>query len=505
MAFAKNKADDRKRWIESYVATDQVDFKNKILTYKDFVNKELVHFSIASLARAIPHIMDGLKPGQRKILYSCFKRNLVSEIKVAQLSGYVAEHSAYHHGEASLNQTIIGMAQDFVGSNNINLLEPLGQFGSRSGGGREAASPRYVFTKLTPLARCLFPALDDNLLNYLEDDGCKVEPEYYIPILPFVLVNGCNGIGTGWSTYIPSFNPEDIVNNLRRMMNGTPMEEMLPWFYGFNGTVQANATTGYTINGNYKFLSEEAAEITELPIGTWISDYKEFLESLMTGDKASQKIADIREMHSRSTVHFVVSFKNGYLDEIRSAFEKKMKLTSNLSKNNMVLFDEENKIHKYEDPREIIQAFYPIRLELYRKRKQYLLEKLGGELKVLENKVKFIKEIISGQLVINQLKRKEVVKLLADRGYFSFVEAKAESEEEEAVEDESTGTEKKNYNYLLGMKLWNLTYEKVEQMVSEHLKKEAEVKKIQATSELEMWNSDLDHFLQVYKQEVPLI
>jgi DNA topoisomerase-2 len=505
MAFSKGKADDRKRWIESYVPTDQVDFNQKILTYKDFVNKELVHFSIASNARAIPHVMDGLKPGQRKILYSCFKRNLVNDIKVAQLSGYVAEHSAYHHGEASLNQTIIGMAQDFVGSNNINLLEPLGQFGSRNGGGREAASPRYVFTKLTPLARVLFPALDDNLLNYLEDDGCNVEPDFYVPVVPFALVNGCNGIGTGWSTSIPSFNPEDIVNNLRRLMNGTPMEEMLPWFYGFTGTVQANATTGYTINGNYKFLNEETAEITELPIGTWTSDYKEFLESLMTGDKASQKISHIREMHSRSSIHFLVNFKNGYLDEIRSTFEKKMKLTSNFSKNNMILFDEENKIHRYEDPREIIKAFYPIRLELYRKRKLYLLERLGGELRVLENKVRFIKEIISGQLVINQLKRSEVIKLLGDKGYHSLVQPKGEKDEEEAQEEESTGSEKKDYNYLLGMKLWNLTYEKVEHMVAEHLKKDAEVKKIQATSELEMWNTDLDNFLQVYKQEVKLI
>jgi DNA topoisomerase-2 len=216
-----------------------------------------------------------------------------------------------------------------------------------------------------------------------------------------------------------------------------------------------------------------------------------------------RRSADIREMHSRSTVHFVVSFKNGYLDEIRSAFEKKMKLTSNLSKNNMVLFDEENKIHKYEDPREIIQAFYPIRLELYRKRKQYLLERLGGELKVLENKVKFIKEIISGQLVINQLKRKEVVKLLADKGIplVCRVEGRIGRRGSHRRRSLPEPT-RKNYNYLLGMKLWNLTYEKVEQMVSEHLKKEAEVKKIQATSELEMWNSDLDHFLQVYKQEV---
>jgi DNA topoisomerase-2 len=235
MAFCEEKADDRKRWIESYVATDQVDFKNKILTYKDFVNKELVHFSIASLARAIPHIMDGLKPGQRKILYSCFKRNLVSEIKVAQLSGYVAEHSAYHHGEASLNQTIIGMAQDFVGSNNINLLEPLGTVWlekRRREGGRK---PEVRFHEAHAARSCACSQRSMTTCSTIwKMTAARSSQSTMFQILPFVLVNGCNGIGTGWSTSIPSFNPEDIVNNLRRMMNGTPMEEMLPWFYGFN-------------------------------------------------------------------------------------------------------------------------------------------------------------------------------------------------------------------------------------------------------------------------------
>src|SRR5204862_220440 len=138
---------------------------------------------------------------------------LVHEIKVAQLSGYVSEHASYHHGEASLNGTIVNMAQNFVGSNNINLLYPSGQFGTRAEGGDDAASARYIFTKLEPIARTIFPPLDDAILQYLDDDGQLVEPEWYTPILPMVLVNGASGIGTGWSTSVPSYNPRDLVAN----------------------------------------------------------------------------------------------------------------------------------------------------------------------------------------------------------------------------------------------------------------------------------------------------
>jgi DNA topoisomerase-2 len=153
-----------------------VDHNIKRLSYEDFINKELIHFSIADNLRSIPSVVDGLKPGQRKILFACFKRKLKNEIKVAQLSGYVAEHSAYHHGEMSLCQTIINMAQEYVGSNNLNLLMPLGQFGTRLMGGKEAASPRYVFTNLSSLTRVIINEQDDQLLSYIEEEGLSIEP-----------------------------------------------------------------------------------------------------------------------------------------------------------------------------------------------------------------------------------------------------------------------------------------------------------------------------------------
>lgn len=216
MAFSKKRAEDRKRWLQGYRDGTFVDHSSRELTFSDFVNKELVQFSRYDNERSIPQLVDGWKVGQRKVLFAVFKKNTKAELKVAQLSGYVAEQSAYHHGEQSLQQTIVTMAQRFVGSNNLNFLEPIGQFGSRKEGGKDASAPRYIFTKLAPYTRLVFPEADDPLLEYLYEEGQKIEPKYYVPVIPTVLVNGSEGIGTGWSSNIPNFNPKDIIENLKR-------------------------------------------------------------------------------------------------------------------------------------------------------------------------------------------------------------------------------------------------------------------------------------------------
>ncbi|KAK1390178.1 hypothetical protein POM88_018356 [Heracleum sosnowskyi] len=215
---------------------------------------------MADLQRSIPSMVDGLKPGQRKILYCSFKRNFTREAKVAQFSGYVSEHSAYHHG----------------------------QFGTRSSGGKDHASARYIFTQLSPITRCLFPNDDDILLDYLNEDGQKIEPTWYVPVIPMVLVNGSEGIGTGWSTYVPNYNPRDIIANIRRLLNGEPLQPIDPWYKGFKGTIEKTATkeagATYTVSGLIEEIDDNTLEITELPIRRWTHDYNEFLESIMTGN-----------------------------------------------------------------------------------------------------------------------------------------------------------------------------------------------------------------------------
>ena len=215
----------------------------------------------------------------------------MKEIKVGQFAGYVSEKSAYHHGEASLNKAIIGMAQEFIGSNNINALLPLGQFGSRLEGGKDSASERYIYTMLNPLTKYIFREEDNNVLNYLDDDGTSVEPDYYCPIIPMVLVNGGKGIGTGFSYEGLSYNPLEIIDWLSYRLKNKFKENTIminPYYEGFKGTIIENYNNGFKkfiIKGKYKVLSADTIQITELPIGTWTTPYKEFLETLMDDKK----------------------------------------------------------------------------------------------------------------------------------------------------------------------------------------------------------------------------
>merc|ERR1719375_2938371 len=275
LAFNKKKADERKEWMNSYEDGDLIDHTLKEVSYSDFVNKELVLFSKASVQRAIPSIMDGFKPSHRKVLFGCFKRKLKQDCKVAQLTGYVSEHAAYHHGEQSLCDTIIGMAQDYVGSNNVNLLLPQGQFGTRLQGGKDAAAARYIFTRLAPISRAIFKELDDPILDYQDEEGLSIEPVWYCPIIPMILVNGADGIGTGWSTSVPNFNPRDIIANIRLHLKGKEMVDMHPWYAGFKGSITPSSEDGRSeIVGVVEWSGGDKATITELPVKKWTQDYR---------------------------------------------------------------------------------------------------------------------------------------------------------------------------------------------------------------------------------------
>ena len=177
------------------------------------------------------------------------------------------------------------MAQNFVGSNNINLLEPNGQFGTRLHGGDDSASERYIFTMLNPLTRSLFPDADDPVLNYLNDDGTVVEPEYYVPIIPFALMNGISGIGTGFSCSIPSYQPTQIIEYLQNKLKGGNVKEseFVPYYEGFKGTITKMADQKYLVKGKYEKIGDDKIHITELPVGTWTMPYTSFLEGLMDG------------------------------------------------------------------------------------------------------------------------------------------------------------------------------------------------------------------------------
>uniref|UniRef100_UPI00398EFC1C DNA topoisomerase 2-alpha n=1 Tax=Pristiophorus japonicus TaxID=55135 RepID=UPI00398EFC1C len=519
LAFSRKKIDERKEWLTNFM-DDRRQRKlhglpeqflygenTKYLTYNDFINKELILFSNSDNERSIPSLVDGMKPGQRKVLFTCFKRNDKHEVKVAQLAGSVSEMSAYHHGEISLMMTIVGLAQNFMGSNNINLLQPIGQFGTRLNGGKDAASPRYIFTMLSTLTRLLYPSVDDNILKYLYDDNQRVEPEWYIPIIPMVLVNGADGIGTGWACKIPNYDVREIVNNIRRMLDGDDPVPMRPNYKNFKGTIFELNVNQYMINGEISVLNSTTVEISELPVKTWTQPYKEqVLEPMLNGtEKTPALITDYKEYHTDTTVRFIVTMTEQKLAEAEAAgLHKVFRLNVPLTCNSMVLFDHVGSLKKYESVQEILKEFFDLRFKYYILRKDWLEGMLGAEYKKLSNQARFILEKIEGTLVIENKPKRELIQLLVDRGYDSDpVKSWKESQEKEqepdlelTEEEETTTSPGVDFNYLLNMPMWYLTKEKKEELLKQRDVKEKELKDVKMKSPTDIWKEDLAAFIE---------
>lgn len=379
LAFSKKKADARKEWLGNFVPGTFLDHTMEQITYQDFVNKELILFSMADNLRSIPSVLDGLKPGQRKVVYACFKGNVVKDQKVAELSGYISQQTAYHHGEASLQQTIIGLAQNFVGSNNINILEPSGNFGSRLAGGSDAASARYIHTRLSPFARRIFSPLDEPNLEEQFEDNKKIEPKVYAPILPMVLANGADGIGTGWSTNIPNYHPLELVKNLKRRMGRLdpndpeekPFEPMMPWFRGWKGAPEPAGPNRFQFNGIIRQDEQNPNEcvVTELPIRMWTDDFKARLEDIIRAEKGSF-IKDYKEYNDHKNVHFVIQMEEKHMKAaLEEGLLEKFKLTKQIATSNLVAFDTQGRIRKYDKVEDILEEYYAFRFKMYTERK----------------------------------------------------------------------------------------------------------------------------------------
>ncbi|KAL4892778.1 DNA topoisomerase [Aspergillus ambiguus] len=510
LAFSKKKADERKEWLRQFRPGTFLDHSVDKISYTDFINKELILFSMADNIRSIPSVVDGLKPGQRKVLYTCFRRNLKKDMKVVELAGHVSGSTAYQHGEGSLQQTIVGLAQNFVGSNNVNCLEPSGNFGSRLQGGSDCASARYIYTRLSPFARRVFHNHDDPLLTYNEDDGSKIEPEVYVPVVPMILINGADGIGTGWSSSIPNYNPEDIVENLKLMMDGEPLKPMKPWFRGFTGEVTAVGQDRFKFSGIIREAGEKEVEITELPIRTWTQDFKDKLEDIIKADKTPSFIKDYKDYNTHHKVHFVIQMDEKHMKAaVEEGLEEKFKLSKTMTTTNLVAFDPEGRITKYASVEDIMKEFFAVRLKFYERRKQYQLSELQKELDKLSNQARFVQMIIDGKLVVSKKKKATLVAELKEKGFKPFpkvkeavkageVEPVVEEEEEESDEGD-TEVLSNAYDYLLGMAIWSLTQERVEKLRRQIGDKEVEIDILIKLSKEDIWKRDLDDFINEWR------
>ena len=487
--FNSKCADKRKTWLENYDPDYVLDIPDderlSRMSISNFIDIDLIKFSIDDCGRSIPNVYDGLKQSHRKILYAIFLKNLRpggKSMKVAQLAGFIAEKTNYHHGEVCLFDTITKMAQDFPGSNNVPYFEKDGQFGTRLHGGKDAANARYIFTKMTKLVRAVFPEDDDILLNFIIDDGDTVEPEFYMPILPMILVNGCTaGIGTGWSCSVPNYNPLDIVRCVKTWLNNdnsifrdveedgevqtySLLPDLTPWYNKYDGVIKKISDTRFQSFGNVT-REKNKAIVNELPIGLWTEKFKDQLEDLLE----AKLIKGIKNYSTPKEVKFqITESENGINCTVDT-----LKLKTNLSISNMVLFYEQGKLKKFDSIDEIIDCFCKKRYEFYVLRKKRQLEILYLTLKYLKNKRKFLYDVMNDRLVIYKKSDVVLFKELEDSGF-------------EKKDD--------NFDYLLGMHIRSFTKEKLEKLGDESNKLEKDIKALEKITEKDLWLRDIDNF-----------
>lgn len=482
MVFHSKLSNDRKEWIEKFDPNIYTEYDTEY-PISAFINQELIRFSIDDCRRNIPNLFDGLKTSQRKILYAVFKKNLKQSMKVAQLSGYVAEVSNYHHGEQCLLETIIRMAQSFVGSNNIPLLYPEGQFGSRSENGRDAASGRYIFTRMQSYTRNIFLERDDQLLHYIFDDNDRVEPEFYLPVIPMIMVNGVStAIGTGFSCSIPPYNVEEIIRYVRTWVakkeekveewNPEWIDDMTPYYKDYLGQIIKIDGTKFRSSGIIKELGNGKYRISELSVGMSTNKYKEYLEELVE----MKKIKQLKNYSSASEVCFEFAVTSS--DFVPSL--ETMKLTSLIHLSNMVLFTKDFKLKKYQKLSTIFCTYCEERYVGYVQQKEWVLQNLKKELFVNEQKQKFLHLILSKQLDLSKYIDNDIDEVL----------------------ERTFGLKKweQSFQYLLSIQIHQLTKTRLDSLSKKIIEIKKEIARIQKLSPGDFWVEDLDEFQRTFQK-----
>ncbi|ULU00519.1 hypothetical protein L3Y34_001170 [Caenorhabditis briggsae] len=496
MAFDREKSDERKRWIRGSdeVSTTE-DVEKTELNYEEFVNSQLMQFGMADLKRSIPSLIDGLKPSQRKILWTLLKMDETTEMKVSQLAGAVAHRQSYHHGEESLVRTIVRMGQTFCGASNMPLLQPIGQFGTRHEGGNDAASARYIFTSLAPTTRLLFPIADDDLLEKKVEEGITVEPNTLCPIIPLILVNGTEGIGTGWSTKVANRNPVDVIDMIRRKidLSSLVVNEIPPFYEDYKGKIEIVTPTKFISTGKIKISRPErknastfSVEISELPIGVWTSKYKEKLSNILE----KLPITEFSERHTEKQVNFRLIFDRKkaarFLQKSNSDLLNYFKLRTSITENR-VLFDRNGQLKEFGNVSEIANEFFEIRKDLYQKRLEIQKRECEAKLKYVNNQMNFIELVTNGTFELKSMDRESLELKLEEIGF-----------EVDSMKTENS--KKSNYGYLLEMPLSRLTLDEMNRLKERKSRRNLELKAAESADWKSTWHSELDKLEESIKK-----
>jgi DNA topoisomerase-2 len=410
--------------------------------------------------RSLPNLIDGLKITQRKVLYTCLLKNTTSEMKVAQLASSVAFETHYHHGEAGIGGVICNLAQDFVGSNNLNWLEPIGQFGSRLS--PIPAAHRYIFTKLSKNFRQYFRKEDDIILKHLYEDEYKIEPNFFIPVLPGVLLNSTQGIGTGFASMILSRDPQELASYIKDKVSGKICKyALLPYFSGFKGTVERVEENKYKISGCIERISATQIKITELPVGMYLDDIKKQLNKLIENDSIKDYEDNSTEDGFDIDVFYQRGILNNFLDE---NLLDRLKLTTTVTEN-LTCWLPTGKLRRFGSVGEIVDYFIDWRLGKYTERIVKLLEILNYDIKNFNERIRFINFYLDNVNLFKNASKLELISILDENGF-----------------DDK----------LLDMKIWNLTGDRIKELQNQVKELNTKKKQLQKTTNVQLYSTELE-------------
>lgn len=441
---------------------------NKELSISEFLNTYYLKYAIDVVEnRAIPSVIDGFKPTARKIIFvannKIWKTGKEKPLKVFQLSGYVAALSGYHHGDSSLNSAIIGLAQDF--KNSMPLFDGIGQFGSLRA--PSPGAPRYISVKLNNAFKLLYK--DFELLNYKEEEGLEIEPEYFLPIIPTVLLNGSSGIAVGFASNIFNRNPLHLINECLNYLQDKPVNNLVPWIKGFTGKYEKdeNDPNRWIIKGKIDIVNKSTVSVTELPPNITIESYDDILNKLI-----DKKVIVSYEDNNKDDINYEIKFRREDLEALVNTGDilSKLKILTS-DKENLTVLDEFGKVKVFNSDIDIIKYFVDFRLNFYQKRKDYLLTKLSNEITLLKNKVRFIYDIIEDRLIVNKTKKSSIIEYLEKNNF-------------DKIND--------SYSYLLNMSIESLTKERAESLKEDLEIKQKEYDKIFKKKIKSMYIDDLN-------------
>lgn len=450
-----------KKQIATMLNTGEVHARR--IKARHFFNTAFKDFSLYDNVRSIPKLTDGLKPSQRKAIYGTLSRGEnAGLIQVERLASFVAAATDYHHGTGSLAQTIVGLANNYPGSNNLNLFVPEGQFGSRLTA--ESAAHRYIETKLSPYFRALFPKADDQILEHHETDGEKIEPKTYAPLLPMVLINGAQGTGTGHACLILSYKPADITAACLQVLAGKKLKHgsLTPWFNGFGGTIERNPETGQVIiTGKLEVINSTTIKITEVPIGTYLDQYKARLNKL----EDLEFIKDYENASTEQGFEFTVTVPRSTTALDIEELYRKFGLISRDTEN-FTVWNIEGKLQRFESAESLVEVFVPWRLEMMEVRRQHIINDLREQVRLQSEIIRFIRFYLKNVSTFRDTSKKELIEILLDNDFV-------------------------DYDRLLSMAIWSLTKDRIAELEKKLADLKKELASVESDTAADMYRREL--------------